>query len=137
MRESVARDRETSMRKPKSRRDEPGWPEGIAKVRRVVESIAANCPPTPEAAQRDGTCRAESFAEADLFRYEIAYKLQAFICADPRRCAKHRCRRQMRCRELAEIGRLLEETRTLVERERNPAGKPPEERTPGSGQRKH
>jgi len=70
-------------------------------------------------------------AEGDLLRYEIAYKLQAFICPDPRRCAKHRCRRHMRCREFEELGRLLEEQRALVARERNATGKGTEERTSG------
>ena len=57
-------------------------------------------------------------AELDLFCAEVACKLQAAICANPRRCGIHRCRRLDRCRELEETMRLVQTQRARMAQER-------------------
>ena len=99
------------MRRPKLQSEEPGRQRAIAELRRDVERAAANHLPAPEAAGADIVSDEEATAERDLFHLEIAYKIQAVICADPRRCAKSRCRRLGSCRELEETRRLLEAQR--------------------------
>jgi len=123
------------MRKRKLRRDEPGFQEAFAVLKRTVEEALAKRPPEAEAAAPDRTRRPELAAESDLFRAEMAYRIQAIICVDPSRCAKHRCRRLGRCPELEDIAQLREEQRARVARERAAAGKRPQ--APLQPQRNH
>jgi hypothetical protein len=113
------RSRATSLRKSKLQIDTADRQRAFADLRRMVERAAADRQRTPEAAAADIVSDQELAAERDLFHLEIAFKLQAFMCADPRRCAKSRCRRLGRCRELQETRRLLEEQRGRMARVRN------------------
>ena len=119
----------------KRKRREPGFQEAFAVLKRAVEEALAKRPPEAEAAAPDRTWRPELEAESDLFRAEMAYRIQALICADPSRCAEHRCRRLGRCPELEDIARLREEQRARVARERAEAGE--RRQAPSQPQRNH
>jgi hypothetical protein len=90
---------------------------GFAALRRAVEERFARMPPQKEAVAPNPV-RRETAAERDLFRIEMAYGIHAVLCADPGRCAKHRCRRLSRCQELADIAPMVEDQRALVAKER-------------------
>jgi hypothetical protein len=104
------------MRKAKTAADEEiSFAEAFAILKPVVEKALAERPPSPEPAP---AWRAETAAERDLFRAEMACRIQAVICSNPARCAKHACRRLRHCPELEDCQRLVEEQRALVARER-------------------
>ncbi len=106
------------MRKPKTPpEEEVGFDAGFANLRRALEEHFARLPPQDEAVAPKPV-RLETAAERDLFRVEMAYRIQAVLCPDPGRCGKHRCRRLSRCQELEDIAPLVEEQRALVAKER-------------------
>ena len=110
--------REIIMRKPKTPpEEEVSIDAGFAALRRAVEERFARMPPREEAVAPNPGHR-QTAAEMDLFRIEMAYRIQAALCPDPGRCAKHRCRRHSRCQELAEIAPMVDEQRALVAKER-------------------
>jgi hypothetical protein len=106
------------MRKPKTPPEEEiSFEAGFAALARAAEDRFARMPPREEAVAPN-PIRRDTAAERDLFRIEMAYRIQAVLCADPGRCAKHRCRRLSRCQELAEIAPMVEERRAQVAKER-------------------
>ena len=106
------------MRKPKTRPEEEiSFEAGFAALARAAEDRFARMPPREEAVAPNPV-RRDTAAERDLFCIEMAYRIQAVLCADPGRCAKHRCRRLSRCQELAEIAPMVEERRAQVAKER-------------------
>jgi hypothetical protein len=106
------------MRKPKTPPEEEiSFEAGFAALARAAEDRFARMPAREEAVAPNPV-RRQTAAERDLFRIEMAYRIQAVLCADPGRCAKHRCRRLSRCQELAEIAPMVEERRAQVAKER-------------------
>src|SRR5947199_9308750 len=106
------------MRKPKMPPEEEiSFEAGFAALARAAEERFARMPAREEAVAPNPV-RRQTAAERDLFRIEMAYRIQAVLCADPGRCARHRCRRHSRCQELAEIAPMVEERRAQVAKER-------------------
>ncbi len=110
------------MRKPKTPPEDEGSVDAaLAQLKRAVEERFARLPPQDEAVAPK-PARIETAAEKELFRIELAYRVQAVLCSDPGRCARHRCRRLARCQELADMAPMVEEQRALVAKERAAAG---------------
>ena len=109
------------MKDLKPQDDEMRFQEGFAILQRAVEKSFAERRDGEEPAASESDRLPKTAAEMDLLRAELTDRIQAAICADPRRCRKHRCRRLSRCRELEETRLLLEEQRALVQREREAA----------------
>ncbi|HJZ45367.1 MAG TPA: hypothetical protein VJ233_16770 [Hyphomicrobiaceae bacterium] len=92
------------MRKQKRAREETAAADVAAMQRAVAKALADK----QAEAQAAAAPPADRDAETDihLFRFDLAYRLRARICAKPRRCANHRCRRLGRCRERLKTVRL-------------------------------
>jgi len=90
--------------------------DGMAVARRVVGEMMADKRRAEEAADVRSAVEAE--LDEHLFRFELAYRLRARLCAAPRSCANHRCRRLGRCRELAKTARHIAVHRTRIAAER-------------------
>jgi hypothetical protein len=120
------------MKKNKVEDKDISFEDAFARLKDAVEREFAKRPPEAAPAVVERTAlRPQSAAEADLFRAEMAYRIAAVLCADPSRCAEHRCRRLRRCVELEEAGKLVEEQRALVAREQAAAAACPDD-APGA-----
>ena len=100
----------------------------MAVGRRVLEEMMADKRRSEEATDLRSAVEAE--LEQHLFRFELAYRLRARLCAAPGRCPKHRCRRLGCCRELAKTRRRIEVHRTRMAAERARTGEPVPQRLP-------
>jgi len=99
---------------PRPRREAPSFEAGFAVLRRHLDAHFAD-PAIREA--RDGSAPTAMAADPELFRAQLAARIEALLCRRPECCADHRCRRQRRCRRLADGVRLVEEQRARVARE--------------------
>ena len=91
----------------------------MARVRRELGSR------TDESRDEDtAAAAAQAELDQDLFRYDLAYRLQARVCAALPRCNHHRCRRLGRCRSLLKIARLRAARLAQVPQQADTAGKP-------------
>jgi hypothetical protein len=105
--------------------DDSNFQDAFARLREGVTRVYAQRPP-PEATDKPLQKAPETIEDPDLFRAEIAYRLQGLLGCEPKACSDHRCRRTGRCRELEESKALLDEVRARVERERAEAQGPAE-----------
>ena len=108
------------MGKQKRPSDESSFDSAFARLREGVERIYAQRP-SPEPTDKPLPEVAETAAERELFRAEIAHRLRSALGCEPEACADHRCRRTRRCREIQESEAFLEQMRARVERERGAA----------------
>jgi hypothetical protein len=79
---------------------------------------AANPPPEPWVDKRGVKPGTLIAAEKDVFRGEMAEKLQRALCADIARCEHHRCRRSRRCTRLEEMASNMAASRANLAAER-------------------
>ncbi len=74
-------------------------------------------------------------AEKDVFRWEMAEKLQRALCGDIARCENHRCRRSRRCTRLEEMASDMAASRANLAAEQAKWHPPPAPAEPPRGRR--